>query len=298
MSRKRVASTAAILALLAATPVAASATPHPTTTGADETGPTVSQLAPGVSLLIGQDGNVVLVSGPRGVLVIDDQRRRSVPAVVAAASGPITHAINTHWHQDHSGGNATLAEAGAEIIAHRSVRARLSADQFMAAYNQSIPASAPIAWPTVVFEDGLTVHHGDETLHLVHTPAAHTDGDIIVRLERANVLHMGDLFFNGLFPFIDRSSGGTIDGLIAAIDRAIALSDAETRVIPSHGAPSDRDGLIAWRSMLSTLRERVAARVAAGETIEQIIALGLTADYPLGGDADRFVMAIHDSLPH
>jgi len=284
-------------ALLAAYPVLAEHShPHPGT-GAQTASPAVTELAPGVGLLIGQDGNVVMVSGPRGVLIVDDQRPRSVPAVVAAANGPITHVINTHWHLDHSGGNAILGEGGAEVIAHRNVRARLMVDQFMAAYNRTVAASPAIAWPTIVFDDRLTIHHGEETIRLLHTPAAHTDGDTLVYLERADVLHMGDLYFNGLFPFIDRSSGGTIDGLIAAIDVALGMAGERTHVIPAHGAPAMRADLVAWREMLATVRERVAREKDAGRSLERMNAADLTAGYTLGGDADRFVSAIYDSLP-
>lgn len=284
-------------ALLAASPVLAEHShPHPGT-GAQTASPAVTGLAPGVGLLIGQDGNVVMVSGPRGVLIVDDQRPRSVPAVVAAANGPITHVINTHWHLDHSGGNALLAESGTEVIAHRNVRARLMVDQFMAAYNRTVPASPAIAWPTIVFDDRLTIHYGDETIRLIHAPSAHTDGDALVYLEQADVLHMGDLYFNGLFPFIDRSSGGTIDGLIAAIDVALSLAGERTHVIPAHGAPARRADLVAWREMLATIRERVAREKDAGHSLEQVIAGRLTAGYTFGGDADRFVSATYDSLP-
>lgn len=296
---KRVAFSAVALV---GTFLAASSAPaghaHPHLPAAAQTAaPEVTELAPGVGLLIGQDGNVVMVSGPRGFLVVDDQRARSAPTIVAAATGSITHVINTHWHLDHSGGNAVLGEGGAEIIAHRNVRSRLMVDQFMAAYNRTVPASPEIAWPTIVFDERLTVHHGDETIQLIHTPAAHTDGDALVYLERADVLHMGDLYFNGLFPFIDRSSGGTIDGLIAAIDVALGIAGERTHVIPAHGAPAKRADLVAWREMLATVRERVARGKAAGHSLEQAIAAGLTAGYTLGGDADRFVSAIYDSLP-
>jgi cyclase len=275
-------------------------TPHPSV-GAVQASEGLISLGPTTWLLTGQDGNVLLVPGPRGVLVVDDQRARSVPAVVAAAAGlapgGITHAINTHWHLDHSGGNAVLAEAGAIIVAHRNVRERLAADQFMAAYNRTVPASPAIAWPSVVFDDGLTLHHGEEVVRIVHTPAAHTDGDALVHLERADVLHMGDLYFNGLFPFIDRSSGGTIDGLIAAIDVALRIAGPRTQVIPAHGELARRDDLVAWREMLATVRNEVAARKAAGQSLDEITAANLTGPFALGGDAARFVAAVYDSVP-
>ncbi|GAA0627807.1 hypothetical protein GCM10009422_26060 [Brevundimonas kwangchunensis] len=300
MNRTLILAAVTAIALPAGATEARSVTPHPLA-GAIQAGEGLIPLGQTAWLLTGQDGNVVLVPGPGGVLVVDDQRARSVPAVVAAAaglaSGGITHAINTHWHLDHSGGNAVLAGAGAIIVAHRNVRERLSVDQFMTAYNRTVPASPAIAWPSVVFDERLTLHHGDEVVRIVHTPAAHTDGDALVHLERADVLHMGDLYFNGLFPFIDRSSGGTIDGLIAAIDVALAIAGPRTQVIPAHGEPARRDDLVAWRGMLATVRNEVAARKAAGQSVDEITAADLTGPFALGGDAARFVAAVYDSVP-
>lgn len=260
----------------------------------------LEQLAPAVWLLAGQNGNVLIVPDERGVLLIDDQRASDVDDILAAARavspGPVRLVVNTHWHLDHSGGNARLARAGAVVVAHRNVRARLSADQYMAAYNQTVPASPEIALPTIVFDETLTIQSGAETVRLVHTPAAHTDGDSLVHLVNANVLHMGDVFFNGLFPFIDRSSGGGIDGLIRSVEVALSISDAETRVIPAHGDTATRADLVAYRDMLVDVRERVRAAIAAGDTLEAVVQRRPAAAYALAGDADRFVSAVYDSL--
>jgi cyclase len=258
------------------------------------------QLGPTAWLLIGRDGNVLIVPDASGALIVDDGRSRGLAeiraAALAASSGAVRYAVNTHWHLDHSGGNAGLAQDGAVVIAHRNVRARLGQDQFMAAYNRTIPASPPIALPAIVFDQTLTIHHGGEVIQLVHTPAAHTDGDILAYLEHANALHMGDVFFNGLYPFIDRSSGGTIQGLIASVDVGLSMTNAETAVIPAHGPQATRADLAAYRAMLATVRDRVQARIDAGEALDAIVAARLAADYALGGDADGFVAAIHDSL--
>lgn len=260
----------------------------------------LKQLAPTAWLLTGRDGNVVIVPHEQGVLLIDDERARDLDEILVAgralSSGPVRYVINTHWHLDHSGGNADLAGAGAVVVAHRNVRTRLATDQFMAAYNRTIPASPEIALPTVVFDTALTVHFGGETVQLRHTPAAHTDGDSLVYLEQANVLHMGDVFFNGLFPFIDRSSGGGIQGLIASVDAALAIANADTQVIPAHGPAATRSDLLAYREMLTAVRDKVQAGITAGDTLDEIIGSHPGAAYDLQGDADRFVGAIYDSL--
>lgn len=260
----------------------------------------LEQLAPAVWLLAGPNGNVLIVPDERGVLLIDDQRASDVDDILAAARAvspePVRLVVNTHWHLDHSGGNAGLARAGALVVAHRNVRARLSTDQYMAAYNRTVPASPEIALPTIVFDETLTLQSGAETVRLIHTPAAHTDGDSLVHLVNANVLHMGDVFFNGLFPFIDRSSGGGVDGLIRSVEVALSIANAETRVIPAHGDTATRADLVAYRDMLVDVRERVRAAIAAGDTLEAVVQRRPAAPYALAGDADRFVGAVYDSL--
>lgn len=265
---------------------------------AEETAP-VHRLDAGSVVLLGPNGNVIIVAGPGGVLLVDDERAADAAEIRAAAdavsTGGVRYVINTHWHLDHSGSNAAFGGEGAVLIAHRNVRTRLAADQFMAAYNRTIPASPEAAWPGVVYDTAMTVHFGGETLTLRHTPAAHTDGDTLVRLERANAVHMGDVFFNGLFPFIDRSSGGGIEGLIAAVDAGLALSDDRTTIVPAHGDLTDRAGLQAYRDMLREVADRVRAAREAGRTEAEVVAMKPAATYALGGDADRFVAAIYDS---
>ena len=262
--------------------------------------PELQRLGETAWLLSGRSGNVILVPGERGILLIDDQRGSEMEAMLAAANslaaGPVSLVINTHWHLDHAGGNTGFGEAGAVIVAHRNVRERLAADQFMAAYNRTVPASPAIALPTVVYDSEMDIHFGAETVRLRHTPMAHTDGDSLVYLEAANVLHMGDVFFNGLFPFIDRSTGGSIQGLIRSVDVALSMSDENTRIVPSHGRLATRADLQAYRDMLQDVRDRVQAAMDRGETLEAVVAGDPAAAYRLQGDADRFVAAIFDSL--
>ncbi|KQY89849.1 MBL fold metallo-hydrolase [Brevundimonas sp. Root1423] len=256
-------------------------------------------LGPTASVLMGQNGNVLIIPGPDGALLVDDQRDGDLPRMQAAVrtltEGPVRFVINTHWHLDHSGANADFGRAGAVLIAHRNVRTRLATEQYMAAYRVRIPASPEIAWPSIVFDTTMEMHFGGETLTLRHAPSAHTDGDILVKLERANVIHMGDVFFNGMFPFIDRSSGGGIEGLIGAVDMALAMSDDATRIVPAHGEIATRAELQAYRDMLRTLADQVKARREAGETFAQVRAARLTAPWPLEGEADGLVAAIYGS---
>ena len=172
---------------------------------ADE--PELRQVGPGVWVLIGTSGNVLIVPSPQGALIVDDERATDHAEIVAAVAkvspAPVRVVVDTHWHLDHSGGDAAFAHDGAVIVAQREVRVRRSSDQFMPAYNRTIPAAPPEALASIVFDDTLELHAGGETVGLRHAPHAHTDGDTIVRLEHANVIHMGDIYFNGICQFIE-----------------------------------------------------------------------------------------------
>jgi len=262
----------------------------------------VRHLAPATDVLIGTSGNVLIVSDPEGALIVDDERPADVAEILAAVKaitpGPIRYAVNTHWHLDHSGGNEALAKIGAVIVAQRNVRVRRASDQFMPAYNRHIPAAPPEALPAVVFDDRLELHFGTETIDLRHAANAHTDGDTIVRLEHANVIHMGDIFFNRIWPFIDRASGGDGRGLIRAVDMALAMADARTVIVPGHGPIATREDLQRYRDMLVNVSGRVQAQITAGKSLAEIVASKPAAAYRQGmeGDEDRFVSAIYDSL--
>jgi glyoxylase-like metal-dependent hydrolase (beta-lactamase superfamily II) len=265
------------------------------------TAPDVQHLGGNVSVLIGTSCNVLILPGENGVLIVDDQRRSNVPETLAAVSkvakSPVRFVIDTHWHLDHSGGNGAFAAAGAQIIAQRNVRARRSAEQYMAAYKQHIPADPPAALPTRVYDDRLVLREGSETVELRHVANAHTDGDTLVWFRKANVIAMGDVFFNHIFPFIDRSSGGSIQGMIKGVDAALALANDRTRIVPAHGPVATRSELGAYRAMLQDVARRVKGDMRAGWTLEQVVASHPAAPYRAGmeGEEDRFVEAIYDS---
>jgi len=249
---------------------------------ADATLETV-EIADGIFLLVGRGGNIGVSAGDDGVLLIDDQFAYMVPkvreAVAAITNAPIKMVLNTHWHGDHTGGNEALAQTDALIVAHDNVRVRMSSKHFNAFFNSTTEPSPPAALPVVTFDDTVTFHVNGHTIRAEHVQPAHTDGDAIVYFENANVVHMGDTYFNGFYPFIDGSSGGSVMGMIAAVDQALERMDESTRVIPGHGPLSDRAGLIAYRDMLNTVAGRVREGIDAGESVEEVVAAKPTAEF-------------------
>ena len=264
----------------------------------------VERLAPGVAVLFGSGGNIGLSYGEDGNVVIDDQYAPLTDKLLAAIRtldpDPVRFVVNTHWHLDHVGGNERLGKAGAVILAHHNVRTRMSVGQLMKALNLTVPPSPKDALPVVTFGDGVTLHVNGDTLQVVHVANAHTDGDSLVRWQKADVLHMGDTFFHKFsFPFIDLDSGGSIEGSIAALDRGLEMSGPSTKIIPGHGPVATRVDLIAYRAMLVDVRDRVAAGIAAGQTLAQIQATKPAARYGMTDGfikPDQFVEAVYTSL--
>ncbi|HYC05134.1 MAG TPA: MBL fold metallo-hydrolase [Azospirillaceae bacterium] len=262
---------------------------------------TRTELRPGLLLLSSDIGNVLALTGPEGVALIDSQVSSTASQLLASIAevtpAPVRYLINTHWHVDHSGGNGRLAEAGALVMAHHAVRARRATDQPMRAYGRTVPAAKPGALPVVTFGETLSLHLNGEEIHAFHVPGAHTDGDVIVRFAKADVLHLGDVFFNGMFPFIDIDSGGGVQGMIRAVERAVALAGDRTLVVPAHGPVTDRAALLAYGAMLRDVAGRVEKMVGEGRTMEAIVAAKPAAAYAsLEGDADRFVGFVVESF--
>jgi glyoxylase-like metal-dependent hydrolase (beta-lactamase superfamily II) len=240
-------------------------------------------LAPGLAMLTGAGGNLAVAWGDDATFLVDDQYAPLTPKIVAAigtlTAKPVRFVVNTHWHDDHTGGNENMGKAGALLVAHENVRARMSTDQFLEALQRSVPASPKGALPVVTFTDQVTFHLNGEEIHAVHVPPAHTDGDAIVHFTRANVLHMGDLFFNGMYPFVDLSSGGSLDGIISAAGRALGMVNAETRIIPGHGPLASAADLRRYQEVLMAVRDRVKKLIAEGKTVDQVIAAKPLADF-------------------
>lgn len=239
-------------------------------------------VAPGIWMLTGRGGNIGVSVGDDGVFLIDDQyaplTARIRAQLALLSDQPVRFVLNTHWHGDHTGGNENLGKRGALIVAADGVRRRMEAGGFMEAFKREVPPAPAAALPVVTFDGQVTFHVNGRTIMAVNLPPAHTDGDSVVIFKDANVVHMGDLFFNGLYPVIDYGSGGHIDGMIAAVDQVLPLLDERSKVIPGHGPLSDKAGLQAFRDMLATVAPRFKKAIKQGRTVEQVVAMKLTAD--------------------
>jgi glyoxylase-like metal-dependent hydrolase (beta-lactamase superfamily II) len=229
-----------------------------------------------VTVVVGEDGVAAMVDSgvpPRGADVAS--------AVRAAARGNVPRTlVNTHWHFDHAGGNAAMVGAGVGVVvAHENTLARMSSTQHNAFFGIDFPAAPEEGRPTVTFPDRAAVRVKGRTLRLVHVPPAHTDGDVAVHVEEADVLVTGDLFSNGFFPFIDYSSGGSIEGMIAASEKLLAMAGEKTRVVPGHGAVGSRGDVQAARDMLADVRGRLAELAAKGMTLDEAVTARPLADF-------------------
>ena len=240
------------------------------------------QLGPGIYMLVGAGGNLGLSVGEDAVFLIDDQYAPLTPKIQAAIAAitpkPVKFVLNTHWHGDHTGGNETLGKAGAVVIAQDNVRKRMSTEQFIEAWGITVKPEAKGALPVITFSTDTTFHINGDEVHAFHVPRAHTDGDTLVHFRKADVIHVGDVYFNRMYPFIDTSSGGTVDGVIAAADRALALASEKTKVIPGHGPVSTKVELKEYRDMLATVSGRVKQMLREGRKLEEITAAAVTAD--------------------
>jgi cyclase len=261
-----------------------------------------TELAPGVHMLTGAGGNMALSVGDDAVFLVDDQFAPLTPRILAAIARitprPLRFVVNTHWHFDHTGGNENVGKEGALIVAHDNVRRRMSTGGLIEALDRTEPPSPRGALPVVTFAAGVTFHINGDSLVVTHVPHAHTDGDALVHFAKANVVHAGDTFLSAGLPFVDLSSGGSIDGIIATAERIMALADERTRVIPGHGPVADRARVAAYRDMLVTLRDRMRAEVRAGRTLEEVMAMRITEPYRASWPAghERFVRVLYREL--
>ena len=237
-----------------------------------------------IYMLQGDGGNIGISVGEDGVFMVDDQYAPLTDKIKAAIAKltdqPIKFVVNTHWHFDHVGGNENLANSGTVIVAHDNVRKRMATEQFIEAFQRTVPPSPAKALPMVTFRDGTTFHMNGQTIGVQHIQLpAHTDGDSIIFFEEANVLHAGDTFFNGLYPFIDTSSGGSLYGMIAAAETMLRFTNDQTQIIPGHGPLATREDLVTYLALLKMVRQKVDEGIQAGLTLEQFIASKPTAQY-------------------
>ncbi len=243
----------------------------------------VEKLSATTYVLFGAGGNIGVSVGDDALFIIDDQYAPLTPKILAAlktiTDKPVKFVLNTHWHGDHTGGNENMGNAGALIVAHENVRKRLSSEQFIALFKSKVPPAPKAALPMVTFSSDVTFHLNGDEIFSFHVAKAHTDGDTVVQFKNSNVIHMGDLFFNRWYPFIDVSSGGHPDGVIAAADRVLAMANDSTKIIPGHGPVATKVDLKAYRDMLVTVTGRIKAFVKAGKTLEEITAAKPTAEF-------------------
>jgi glyoxylase-like metal-dependent hydrolase (beta-lactamase superfamily II) len=258
-------------------------------------------LAPGVAVLFGAGGNIGVSYGPDGTVLIDDQfaplTDKIAAAVAALGASPVRFLVNTHWHFDHSGGNENFGKT-ATILAHKNVRVRLASGGTAA--GTVTPPAPQQALPVITYEDGIVFHLNGDEIEAVFTGGGHTDGDTVLYWRKANVLHTGDLMMNGLgFPFVDRDSGGNALNLVASLDRMLAMTNAETRIIPGHGPVATRADLQAWRDMIAGAVETVRRAKGEGRTLDAFLARNplKPMEKPKAFiSADAFARAIWSSL--
>ncbi len=299
------------MTLLAASPIALSACSESNAQESDRFAKVeikVEKLGEGIAVLFGAGGNIGVSYGPDGTVLIDDQFAPLTPKIQAAVAElgaePVKYLINTHWHGDHSGGNENFGKAGALIMAHDHVRERMLGEQKDGRGND--PASPKEALPTVTYHDGLKLHLNGDEVQVMHMKHGHTDGDSIIFWKDANVIHMGDLYFNKVtLPFIDLNSGGNARGVLDAAEKALALADEATKIIPGHGPMATKADLMAYRDMLKSVIGAVKTAQSEGKTLDQVKAMKPAAQWDTNPKAfikgDAFVEAVYKSLklpPH
>ncbi len=263
-----------------------------------------TKLSDRLALVAGDGGNIAIVIDRNGLMMIDGGFANRAAELLAAVKEQVdAHnfnvVFNTHWHLDHVGCNEELGKAGVKIIAHENVKKRLSSRITMEALNRVVEPLKPEGLPAETFTSGGKMTHG-EAIEYKSVPPAHTDGDAYLFFPGPNVVHTGDLFFNGSYPFIDYSTGGWIGGMAAASDTLLKVGDAKTRIIPGHGALASKEDLKASRDMLATIHDRLAAMAKQGKTLDEAVAAAPTKDldekWNKGKKGDGFVRLAYTGL--
>ena len=263
------------------------------------------KVADNIFMLVGGGGNIGVSAGKDCVFMIDASYAPltdNIKAAIATVSNkPIQFIINTHWHQDHPGGNENFAKSGAFLVAHENVGKRLSTEQYIDFLKKTVPPLPASALPAITFNEHMTFHLNGDEIYIFHIERVHTDGDAIVHFRKSNVIHMGDIYFNGIYPFIDLSAGGSISGMIAAVKQVLTLCNGNTKVIPGHGPLSDKTGLEAYLKMLITVRDRIDHVIKEGKNLDAVIASRPTRDFDQAWGKgflkpEQFVRLVYDSL--
>ena len=253
-----------------------------------------------IYMLEGSGGNIGVLVGKDGVVLIDDQfaplSEKIKNAVKVLTDKPISFIVNSHFHGDHTGGNENFGGEGAIIVAQENSRLRMTTDQFMATFNNTQKAAPSVALPKVTFTESVSLHLNGETVQVFHVKNAHTDGDVIIHFKESNVFHGGDVFVRYGLPFIDQQHGGSIDGMIKGVDTLLALVNDDSKIIPGHGLLAGKKDLLDYKKMLETVRNRVLERIRQGKTLKEIIDADLTKEFTAGVGRDKFIKSVYDSL--
>jgi len=263
------------------------------------------QLSDTIYMIRGRGGNLGISSGGDGLYIIDDQVSQVTGPLLdeirKISNRPIKFIINTHYHSDHTGGNEVFGERGALIVAHDNIRTRMSTEQVSVFRNTTYAPFPDIALPVITFNDRISLHFNGETATAYYVANGHTDGDSIIHFPVSNVIHMGDMYFNKMYPYVDLEAGGAIQGIVEAADLALSMADASTRIIPGHGPLATRDELVAYRDYIVEAIGNVQALIDQSMTLTQVIDAKPTAkwDEELGGvwiTPPQFTTFLYNSL--
>ncbi len=294
------------LVSLAAIPLILLALPSMAQDAAPQVTFKTTELAPGLHMLEGVGGfgggNVGLLIGEDGVVLVDDSfpphTEQLLAAIAEVVSEPIDFVINTHVHGDHLGGNSALSAQGSTLVAHDNVRSRL-VKEGMPTPDGPQPAGKEML-PVLTFDDAVTFHLNGQESYVFHVEHAHTDGDAVIHFRTANVIHAGDVFFNGVFPFIDMDNGGSLDGYIAAQKRILEMADDESKIIPGHGPLATSADLKASIDMLESAKKAVGGLLAEGKSLDQILEAKPLADFESQSwqfiTTERMIRQLHRGL--
>ncbi len=263
------------------------------------------QITKQIYMITGEGGNIGLFFGEEGTFLIDDQfaplTEKILEAIKSVGGDYPKFLINTHYHGDHTGGNENLGKGGTLIFSHDNVRDRLSTGSFLEEFNMKQAVVAKEGLPVVTFSEDISFHLNGDTVRAIHVPHSHTDGDSFIYFNAANVIHAGDIFFNGFYPFIDVNHGGSLKGMIKAVDKILSLADDNTKIIPGHGPLADKAQLASYRQMLGIAYERLRKLKAEGKTAQEAVAAKPLADLePTWGDgmftSDRWIVVIYSGV--
>ncbi|MBT8138733.1 MAG: MBL fold metallo-hydrolase [Gammaproteobacteria bacterium] len=266
---------------------------------------TSQKITDDIYMLSGDGGNIGVLIGDDGTFMIDDKFARLSDDIMSSikklGGTEPDYLVNTHFHADHTGGNESFGKAGSTIVAHHSVRARLTTKTEIAAFDMVTPPQPKDALPVITFSKDMRLHINGHTLSITHVPAAHTDGDSIVHFVEANVIHTGDVFFNGLFPFIDVTHRGSLGGMISATDKVLSIANAQTKIIPGHGPLASLSDLQDYRNMLATAEKRLSVLKKRGMKAKDIIAAKPLQDMDAKWGngmfkSDRWIEIIYDGI--